>query len=135
MSKLQEFLISNPIHDLVEEVVLSERFQVDGEILKFKVKPVPSEEFATLQRKHTKIGKKGKTDFDNGAFQTEIVLDFTIEPDFRNAEAIKKAGCLTPKQYLNKSLKAGEVVELFSEISRISGFDEDLEELKEKAKN
>ena len=135
MSRLTDFLIDNPVDNLTEEVVVSERFKIGDELLKFKIKAVTPEDFSNLQKKHTKIGKKGKTDFDSAAFNIELVLDYTLEPNFRDADAIKRAKCLTPKQYINKSLKAGELTNLVSEISKLSGFESDIEDIKEEAKN
>lgn len=134
---LTDFLIANPVDNLEEEVEVSQRFKdADGEVFKFKIKAVPAKEFTAIQKKHTKILKKGRTDFDNEGFNVEIALDYTLEPDFRNADAIKKAGCLTPAQYLDRSLKAGELTELVRQISSLSGFeDDDTEEIKKEAKN
>ncbi|XZM32523.1 phage tail assembly chaperone [Clostridium perfringens] len=135
MSKLMDFLINNTVEDLTEEVVISDRFKVDGEILKFKIKAVTPDEFSDLQKQCTKIGKKGKTNFDSRMFNEQLIVNYTVEPNFKDAEAIKKAGCLTPEQLLNKTLLAGEVVTLVEQISTLSGFDKDLEELREEAKN
>lgn len=134
---LTDFLIANPVDNLEEEVQVADRFKdTEGNILKFKIKAVPAEEFSALQKKHTKFLKKGKTDFDNAAFNMDIALNYTLEPDFRNSDAIKKARCITPKQYVNRVLKAGELTELVKQISTLSGFDdEDGEELKKEAKN
>ncbi|BDU83499.1 phage tail assembly chaperone [Clostridium perfringens] len=135
MSKLMDFLINNTIENLTEEVVISDRFKVDGEILKFKIKAVTPDEFSDLQKQCTKIGKKGKMNFDSKMFNEQLIVNYTVEPNFKDAEAIKKAGCITPEQLLNKTLLAGEVATLVEQISTLSGFDKDLEELREEAKN
>ena len=59
----------------------------------------------------------------------------TIEPNFKDADSIKKAGCQSPEQFLYKSLLAGEIAELAQQISALSGFDADMEEMVEEAKN
>lgn len=135
MSKLMDFLINNTIENLTEEVVISDRFKVDGEILKFKIKAVTPDEFSDLQKQCTKIGKKGKMNFDSKMFNEQLIVNYTVEPNFKDAEVIKKAGCITPEQLLNKTLLAGEVATLVEQISTLSGFDKDLEELREEAKN
>lgn len=135
MSKLMDFLINNTIENLTEEVVISDRFKVDGEILKFKIKAVTPDEFSDLQKQCTKIGKKGKMNFDSKMFNEQLIVNYTVEPNLKDAEAIKKAGCITPEQLLNKTLLAGEVATLVEQISTLSGFDKDLEELREEAKN
>ena len=135
MSKLMNFLINNTIENLTEEVVISDRFKVDGEILKFKIKAVTPDEFSDLQKQCTKIGKKGKMNFDSKMFNEQLIVNYTVEPNFKDAGSIKRAGCITPEQLLNKTLLAGEVATLVEQISTLSGFDKDLEELREEAKN
>ncbi len=135
MSKLMDFLLNNTVENLTEEVVISDRFKVDGEILKFKIKAVTPDEFSDLQKQCTKIGKKGKMNFDSKMFNEQLIVNYTVEPNFKDAESIKRAGCITPEQLLNKTLLAGEVATLVEQISTLSGFDKDLEELREEAKN
>lgn len=135
MSKLIDFLVSNPIENLTEEIIISDRFKVDGEILKFKIKAVSPDEFSDLQKQCTKVGKKGKVNFDSKMFNDQLIVNYTVEPNFRDAEAIKKAECMTPEQFVNKVLLAGEVATLVEEISTLSGFDKDLDSLREDAKN
>ncbi|CEK34301.1 XkdN-like protein,hypothetical protein,Phage XkdN-like protein [[Clostridium] sordellii] len=135
MSKLMDFLVSNPIDNLTEDVIISDRFKNENEILKFKIKAVSPDEFSELQKQCTKVGKKGKVNFDSKMFNDQLIINYTVEPNFKDADAIKKAGCMTPEQLLNKVLLAGEVATLVEEISTLSGFDKDLETLREDAKN
>lgn len=135
MSKLTEFLLNNTVENLTEEVIVSDRFKVDGEILKFKIKAVNPDEFSDLQKQCTKVGKKGKVNFDSKMFNEQLIINYTVDPNFKDAEVVKKAGCMTPEQLVNKVLLAGEVAILVEEISALSGFDKDLEELREEAKN
>lgn len=135
MSKLTDFLLNNTVENLTENVIVSDRFKVDGEILKFKIKAVNPEEFSDLQKQCTKIGKKGKMNFDSKMFNEQLIINYTVDPNFKDAEVVKKAGCMTPEQLVNKVLLAGEVATLVEEISALSGFDKDLEELREEAKN
>lgn len=135
MSKLTEFLLNNTVENLTEEVIVSDRFKVDGEILKFKIKAVNPDEFSDLQKQCTKVGKKGKVNFDSKMFNEQLIINYTVDPNFKDAEVVKKAGCMTPEQLVNKVLLAGEVATLVEEITALSGFDKDLEELREEAKN
>ena len=68
-------------------------------------------------------------------FNEQLIINYTVDPNFKDAEVVKKAGCMTPEQLVNKVLLAGEVATLVEEISALSGFDKDLEELREEAKN
>lgn len=135
MSKLMDFLLSNNIDNLTEEVIVSDRFKVEGEILKFKIKAVTPEQFSDLQKQCTKVAKKGKVSFDSKVFNEQLIINYTLEPNFKDAESIQKGGCVSPEQLLNRVLLAGEVITLSEEISRLSGFDKDLDEIRDEAKN
>lgn len=135
MGKLQEFIAGIDVSGITEEVFVSDRFQSDGEILKFKISAISGDQFAEYQKQATKIGKKGSVDFNRRKLTELIVLGHTLEPDFRDAATIKKAGCVTPEQLLYKVLLAGEIQTLEAAITQLSGFDNDLDELREEAKN
>lgn len=131
MGNLTQFLIDNPIDNLTAEVIVSARLAK----FPFKIKGISGVEFSEYQKLSTKINKKRKVEFDSKTFNELVVLNHTVEPNFRDAENIKKAGCKTPEQFLYKSLLAGEIAELAQQISALSGFDADIEELTEEVKN
>lgn len=139
MSSLQEFLNNNPVDNLTAEVVVSERFRdKNGNILKFKIKAMTNEEFEEIRKAAMRVSfSKGKRslDFDVRRFNELIVINNTVDPNFKDAESIKKLGCVTPEQYLNKVLLAGEIAELAQQIQKLSGFGKDMDELVEEAKN
>lgn len=136
MSSLQEFLNANPVDNLTAEVTISDRFKdQEGNVLKFKIKAMTNQEFEMLRKKALKPKKGGKFEFDSAIFNNDIVLNYTVVPDFKDAESIKKMGCTSPEQYLGRVLLAGEVQELAQQISKLSGFDQDMDELIEEAKN
>ncbi len=131
MSTLTDFLCEHTVDGITEEVVISKRIP-----FKFKIKAMRSDEFNRYRKLATKINAKTKSaDFDAQKLTEQIVINNTVEPDFRDAEAIKKVGCTTPEQYLNKVLLAGEVEELNQQIQALSGFDLDINEAVEEAKN
>jgi hypothetical protein len=131
MSKLLDFLVANPVDDVTSEVIVSARLKE----FPFKIKAMTGPEFSEYTKLATRIGKHKKVEFDNKIFNEQVVLNHTIEPSFRDAESIKKAGCITPEQFMYKSLLAGEISELSQQISMLSGFDKDMDDLVEEAKN
>lgn len=139
MDTLQEFLNANPVDNLTDEVIISDRFKdKNGNIFKFKIKAMTNEDFEIARKKAMKLNlQKGKRDvsFDNRAFNESIVINNTLYPDFKNAESIKALGCMSPEQYLNKVLLSGEIAELAQQIQVLSGFEKDLSELAEEVKN
>lgn len=64
-----------------------------------------------------------------------IVINHTVEPNFKDAESIKKMGVMTPEDYLHKVLLPGEIDDLALKIQELSGFNKDFEELVDEAKN
>lgn len=136
MGALQDFLNGNIIEDITKEVIISERFKdKDGNFLKFKIKAMTEDEYENARRGAVRIGKKGKTDFDNKKFSYSVIINNTIEPNFKDMESIKKLGCVTAEQYISKVLLAGEISALAEEITRLSGFGIDIDELIEEVKN
>jgi uncharacterized protein YihD (DUF1040 family) len=131
MTTLLDFLADNPVNDLTEEVVISERLKD----FKFKIKAMTGNDFDDYTKQCRKIGKKGKVDFDSQRFNMLVILNHTVEPDFRNVKTLEKAKCQTPEDFINKSLLAGEIAELAQAISRLSGFDQDINELADEVKN
>jgi len=131
MTTLLDFLADNPVDALTFEVVLSDRLKD----FKFKIRPISGKEFAKYSKECRKIGKKGKVDFDSDRFNMLVILNHTIEPDFRNVKALDKAKCQTPEDFINKTLLAGEIAELSQQITARSGFDQDVSELVEEVKN
>jgi hypothetical protein len=131
MSNLMQFLIDNPVDNLTDEVIVSSRLAK----FPFKIKGMTGPEFSEYQKLSTKISRHKKVEFDSKTFNELVVLNHTLNPNFRDAESIKKAGCATPEQFLYKSLLAGEINELAQQITGLSGFDKDIEDTVEEAKN
>lgn len=131
MSSLKQFLIDNPVDNLTESVVVSARLAK----FPFTIRGMSGPEFSEYQTLSTKIGRHKKVEFNSKMFNEVVVLNHTVEPNFRDAESIKAAKCQTPEQFLYKSLLAGEIAELAQKISALSGFDDDMEDLVEEGKN
>ena len=139
MSGLQQFLNNNFVDGLERDVVVSNRFKDEnGQLMKFSVRAISSSEFSDLKRKHSKVTyKDGKqvVDFDDKGFIESVVVEFTKDPNFKDAKSIEEAGVISPGDYINKVLLAGEVLELYRQITVLSGFDKNISELIEEAKN
>lgn len=131
MSALLDFLIQNPVDNITEQVVLSQRLKDKP----FTIRAMTGAEFSEYQQAATIIRKGKKVEFDSRLFQERVVVNHTVEPNLKDAASIKAAGCLTPEQLLNKALLAGEIAELSQRISALSGFDQTMDEMVDEAKN
>lgn len=140
MSKLTEFLTEHAdIGTIEQEVAISPRFKDEkGNILKFKIKPMSGEEFGRYQKLCTTInmtGKKRETQFDSGKFNVLVITNHCIDPDFKNAAWLKELGVINAEMAVQKVLLAGEIIELGNKITNLSGFDVDINEEIDEAKN
>lgn len=129
-STLADFLIEGCEGSENKEVVISKRLSKHP----FTIKPMSGKEYYEYVKASTKILSK-KAEFDAERFNIMVIVNHTINPNFKSADDIKKAGCTLPEQYLNKVLFAGEIVELAKQISEISGFNESMDDLVIEAKN
>ncbi|MGE7718046.1 phage tail assembly chaperone [Priestia megaterium] len=133
---LQDFLNANPVDNLTEDVAISPRFKDEkGNQLKFTIKAMTPAEFEDIRKKSTQIKKGKKVEFDNQLFNLSIAINHTVNPDFRNAESIKKLGLATPEDYVQKVLLAGELSTLVQKINELSGFDVAMNDLVDEVKN
>lgn len=130
---LSQFLADNPVAGVVDEIYVSPRFKKAG--FKFKISAMTGEQFQAYSQQATAVGRHKKVRFDSKLFNELVVINHTVEPNFKDAAAIKAANCSTPEQYMYRSLLAGEISELSNQISALSGFDEDPEELVDEVKN
>ena len=129
MDSLEKFLALPDVTDIVEKVFVSERLG------SFKVRAMTADEHGNYQKRAMGKILKGGADFDSGKFNLLVVAGQTVEPDFSNAELLKKAGCSTATEFIKRKLKAGEIAELSNKICEISGFETDIDEDVETAKN
>jgi hypothetical protein len=132
---LQDFLNAHPVDNLTDEVAVSTRLSDKNGPLKFKIKAMSSQEFDEIRKACTNVKKGRKVEFDAQRFNLKVIINNTLVPSFKDVESIKKLGCLTPDDYVQKVLLPGEISTLAQKISELSGFDTDMEELVEEAKN
>lgn len=136
MTALTDFLLANPVNTIEKEVAVSKRIvDEQGNLLKFKIKPMLNEQYLEYQNQCTIPKKGGKIEFNTKRFNQLVILNHTVEPNFRSAELVHQAGCSTPEQLLNKMLLAGEIQVLAEQIRIISGFEDSLDDLVEEVKN
>lgn len=133
---LQEFLNTHPVDELTDEVAVSSRFtDNDGKLLLFKIKAMTGQEFEDIRRACSTVKKNRKVEFDSQRFNLKVIINHTLEPNFKDAASLKAVGVATPDDYVQKVLLAGEIATLAQKISTLSGFDTDMADLVEEAKN
>lgn len=133
MSSLQAFL--NPIQVENKEVIVSNRFQDDGKLVPFTIRPITQEENAMLIKRFTKKDKKGNESFDRPGYIQALTASAVVFPDLTNSELQKAYGALGESKLLQKMLYVGEYAVLAQEVQELSGLDEDINEDIEEVKN
>lgn len=124
---LADFLLDNPVDDMVFSVVMEGRFE--GK--EFKVKPITDAQLDLARQKAT---KGGKSQLSSEVLHSSIITQCVIEPNFKSEDFLSRAGVSTPEQAINKFLLSGEKSRLADKILQVSGYSDD-EELYEVAKN
>ncbi|GHU80396.1 hypothetical protein FACS1894191_5600 [Clostridia bacterium] len=131
MSELLDFLIENPVNNITDKVIVSERLKDKP----FTIRAMTGDEFFEYQKSATKYKKGQKVEFDNRLFHITIVANQTVEPNFKDAESIYRAGVQTSAQFIEKVLLSGEIAALADKITFLSGFDQEIDDLIDEAKN
>lgn len=122
-----------------QKVVISERFKdKDGKPLMFEIQPLTEKEVDALRKKSIKKVKarKGyKEEMDNSLFVSRMIVESVVFPDFKSEKLQSNYGVMGAEDLLETMLTAGEYSNLALKVQEVCGFNEDLEELVEDAKN
>lgn len=118
MSSLDEFLNLNDVMEIKETIPVI----VNGKKLEIVVRPISETEHNEFQRRANEV-KRNKLIFDSGKYKNLILESCIVEPNFKDAEFLKKAGCLSASEFINKKFPAGAVANIVERIQKLSGFD------------
>jgi hypothetical protein len=129
MSRLDDFLSLPNVNNITETIHVNDRI---GDLV---VKPMTVAQHKSYQdRCRGKVNKNGVT-FDYSKFNALVMIGQTVDPDFSDADFLQKAGYLTAADFVNAKFKAGEVTEIATQIIQLSGFDVDMDDRIDEAKN
>ena len=138
MSNLNAFL--HPVQSAdAQEVIVSKRFAgEDGKPVPFKIRPLSQEENNRITKQSMRLvrgGKRGEKELDSIEYGSRLIVEATVEPDFRSEEMCRAYGTMDPLEVPGKMLLAGEYKRLMDAVMELSGFAEDTGELEDEAKN
>lgn len=89
------------------------------------VQAVSADKWEELQDMALKIEGKA-VDVDTNLLQIFVVMECTLDDNgkqlFKNMDLVKHYGCVTPKDLVKKLLLSGEILNIYSYVSDISGF-------------
>lgn len=130
MSNLDVFL-TPPVEEEEREVVISKRWRDEnGDPVPFKIRAISGAENDAIIKKASKFNKITKQkELDTSDYSNRLIVAATVYPDFSSVEMLEYYGAgRDPLLVPGKMLLAGEIAKLMTEISSLSGFDEDPEE-------
>lgn len=133
MSKLSCFL--HPATGGEEkEIVISKRFlDEDGSPIPFKIRALTQEENDVITKQATRRWKENGQSMerlDSVDFTRRMVVAATVEPDFSSKELCDGCGVMDPLLVPGKLLLSGEYARLVKEITALSGFSDEEEDVK-----
>lgn len=123
-----------------EEVVISQRFVDDkGKVIPFEIKAIGQGRVEEIMNECTKpVTKKGRLideRLDKNRFMARLIVESTVYPDFKDKGLLKSYGVVDPAELVKEMFLPGEYADMVEEVQRINGFDVDINELVEEAKN
>ncbi len=117
MNNILDLLIEN------SEIGITKTFRVSDRLPSITIRPISNKELGELRNRAITVDKNGKNpSVDTSKFQAQAVALCTLEPNFNDAEAVKKAKVISGSELVNKVLLAGEIELIYNEINKISGF-------------
>lgn len=139
MGSLKAFM-QPPVMDETLDVIVSKRFVNEkGEPEPFKIRIISQEVNEGIRRQCVKPVKKNGTvvgeEFDSVKFGKLLVLTCTTYPNFKDTELCDYYKTKDPLDVPSRMLTVGEYSRLVKAINDFNGFNEDIEELEEEAKN
>lgn len=137
MNKFVEFIKGNPKPEFYE-FAFSERFRdASGKPIIFKIKgDLPLEVQEGLERSCQIKDKQGNViGLNKTKFALKMLAEWTLEPNFKNAEDLAALGLHTPDEYINKMFTSGEQLAFMTKINELTGVGQSIAEEIEEAKN
>lgn len=133
MSKFAAFM-KRDLENLEKEYVISDRFvDENGNIIKFKLRPMPTALEKILNKECRKIKNDGTVEFDAERYENEITEACVVYPDLKDVELQDFYGVQSATDLLSEMLLLGEARKLQEAIQDINGiktFDEKVKEAK-----
>lgn len=129
MSRLEDFVNFQDVEQMETEIFINERLG------KFKVKPLTVSKHNEFRQRCMTRNRKGEISTDLGKFNLLVISEQVIDPNFSNADFLQKTGCQNAREFIERKLLSGEIMEIANKILEISGFDNDIADKVEEAKN
>lgn len=137
MNNFEDFLMDS-FEDSQE---IERELTIGGKKKTMKFRPISATRGDELRKKNRNIKFiKGQriVEIDQDKFSADLIAETTTYPDLKNAELQSAWGVVGEKELLNvmkSKMKDGEYAEWSAVVGEINGYDKNLNELVEEAKN
>lgn len=118
MSKLDDFLNLADVSEIKKTI----KVNLGGKDFDLVIRPITEAEHTEFQRRSNVINKN-KISFDSGKYTSLVLEACIVEPNFKNAEFLKKANCVSATEFLGKKFPAGILSDIAQKIQELSGFE------------
>lgn len=144
MSKIQAFFAHNVKKPENIKKVISDRFtDEDGNAIEFEFKAISAKKDEELKQKCTvkKMITQGKrkgqydTDFLASKYQTLLAIESLVEPNLKDAKLQESWGVFGEEELFYTMFLSAEVTDVIRASQEANGYDIDMDELVEEAKN
>ena len=142
MSDFSAFLAQNKVKQENVKFAVSKNFiGADGKPIEWELRPITADEDDAIRRAATrKVKVAGRSnaytqEMDANTYLAKLTATSVVFPDLKNAELQNSYGVMGEEALLKAMLTGGEFINLSSKVSEINGFDTDVNDLVEEAKN
>lgn len=135
MGKLQDFLMEQDVAPQAPTEVTIAPFPFP-----FMVKSITEAENKAIRKTCQKISFDKKTrqkqnETDTDLYNSRLVVACCVEPNFKDAALQEKYGVRGAEDLIDRLLKPGQYTDLLIAVQEINGFADDVNDLRDEAKN
>lgn len=120
INKQLEYLINNDIGKKTHTFYLSENLP------EVTIKGMTAGEHAKIRGKCINYNSAGLKSFDSCEYYAQLIANYTIEPDFRDAKLVEATGLSTGAEVAKNRLTPKEFDKLGNEILKLAGISGDV---------
>jgi len=114
-----------------KEIEMKRLSKLLGEKVVFKVRAIDGQRYADIQRLAIDISNKGNVkDVDMYKLQVLTIIEGVVDPNLKDKRLLEHFSCTTPEELVKKLLLAGEITDLYNEITALSGYEVEVEDIK-----
>ena len=130
---LVDFLLDHPQEEVTAWVDVAKRFTEAGH--RFLIKMVDFGQLEEYRREARAVGNKKTGEMNSKRFNELLVINHLVEPNLKDPALLSRAHVETSEEFLYKFFRPGEISEIVSKITLLSGYDADSDSAIEEVKD